>query len=230
MQPTELLLHLAGALLVAAMVMKSPRTVRGLAFGAGMAAVAYCILSGVGGAALLWSALFTVAAGVQFVLLVQRSRFGAMRAEERALLEDILRVDDPAKQKRLVGLLEWRDVEPGEVLIRQGQPQPPLIYVASGAAGIELDGRLVGVCGEGDFLGDMSIATGQPASTAVTVTNSMRLAVVDRAALAQMAEAAPEIGAAFDRAINRALATKIARMNEAAAGSQAFACGCDLTG
>lgn len=217
MQPADLLLHLAGVLLVAAVMTRSPRAVRSLALAAGIAAVAYCILTGTGGAVLLWSVVFLLASGFQLVLLVQRSRFGAMRPEERALLEGILRVEDPAKQKRLVGLLRWRDAQAGEVLIRQGQPHPPLIYVASGAAGIELDGRLVGVCGAGDFLGDMSIATGEPASTAVVVSNPMRLAVVDRAALAEMAEAAPEIGAAFDRAINRGLAAKIQRMNEAAA-------------
>lgn len=219
MQPADLLIHLAGLLLVAAVMTRSPRAVRGLALAAGIAAVAYCLLTRIGGAVLLWSVLFLLASGFQFAVLVQRSRFGTMRPEERALLEDILRVEDPAEQRRLVGLLRWRDAPAGETLIRQGQPHPPLIYVASGAAGIELDGRLVGVCGAGDFLGDMSIATGEPASTAVVVSNPMRLAVVDRAALAQMAEAAPEIGAAFDRAINRGLAAKITRMNEAVAGA-----------
>lgn len=219
MQPADLLIHLAGLLLVVAVLTRSPRALRSFALAGGIAAVLYCILTGTGGAVLLWSALFTLASAIQLAVLVQRSRSGVIRAEERALLEDILRVDDPAQQKRLVGLLTWRDAPAGEVLIRQGQPHPPLIYVASGAAGIELDGRLVGVCGPGDFLGDMSIATGEPASTAVVVSNPMRLAVVDRTSLAQMAEAAPEIGAAFDRAINRGLAAKITRMNQAVAGA-----------
>lgn len=63
----------------------------------------------------------------------------------------------------------------------------------------------------------MSAATGEPASTSVIVTETMRIALVDRAALVQLGEAVPEIGAAFDRAINRALAAKIRRMNQAAA-------------
>lgn len=219
MQPVDSLIHLAGLLLVAAASIRSPRDVRVLALIAGSAVVVWCLLTGTSGAVLFWSALFALASGLQLMLLIQRSRFGTMRPEERALLEDILRVEDPAGQRRLVGLLRWRDAVPGEVLIRQGQPNPPLIYIASGAAGIELDGQLVGVCGAGDFLGDMSIATGEPASTAVVVSNPMRLAVVDRASLAQMGEAAPEIGAAFDRAINRGLAAKIARMNQTAAGA-----------
>lgn len=219
MQPAELVLHVAGALLVAAMVVRSLRTMRALALAAGLAALGWCVLSGQGGAILLWAVAFTVVSAAQLFLLTQRTRVGRMRAEERALLEDILRVEDPAKQRRLIGLLAWRDAAPGEVIIRQGQPQPPLVYIASGAAVIELDGRGVGACGPGDFLGDMSIATGEPASTAVVVTEPMRIAVVDRAALAAMATAAPEIGAAFDSAINRALAGKIQRMNQTAASA-----------
>ncbi len=217
MEPVAILLNLAAAMLVMAMLVKSLRLLRILALAAGFAALAWCVLSGQGMVALLWAALFVLVNGVQLARLLQRTRIGRVSSEERELLHDILRVEDPAKQRRLIGLLNWRDVAAGEVLIAQGQLNPPLIYVASGAAGIELDGRLVGVCGEGDFLGDMSIATGEPATTAVVVTNPMRIAVVDRAALAEMAEAVPEIGAAFDRALNRGLAAKIQRMNEAAA-------------
>lgn len=217
MQLPELLLHVTGALLVAAMLARSLRALRILALAAGVAALAWCLVSGQGGAPLLWTIAFGVVCAGQLFLLTQRTRVGRMRAEERALLEDILRVEDPAKQRRLIGLLTWRDAAPGEVLIRQGQPRPPLIYVAEGTAAIELDGKAVGTCGPGDFLGDMSVATGEPASTAVVVTEPMRIAVVDRTALAEMAAAAPEIGAAFDGAINRALAAKIQRMNESAA-------------
>lgn len=222
MQSSDLLFHLAAALLVGSALMRSLRAVRLLAISAGLAAIGSSLVAGGQEAVMAWAAVFVAVSAAQVALSARRMRLGDMRAEERALLENILRVEDPARQRRLIGLLTWRDAEPGEVLIRQGQDHPPLIYVASGAAGIELDGRLVGVAGAGDFLGDMSVATGEPASTAVVVTNAMRIAVVDRAALAQMAEVAPEIGAAFDGAINRALAAKIRRMNEAAA-SQARA-------
>lgn len=219
MQTAQVFLQLTCALLVAAMLMNSLRTLRMLALAAGLSAVLYFALSGHAGSTLIWASLFVLANGVQLARLLIGSRLSKMRPEERELLQDILRVDDPAHQRRLLGLLAWRDAPVGEVLIKQGQPHPPLIYVASGAAAIELDGRIVGVCGEGDFLGDMSIATGEPASAAVVVTNPMRIARIDRAALAQLAQAAPEVGAAFDGALNRGLAAKILRMNQAAAGT-----------
>ncbi len=218
MEAAYILYLLSGFLLVAAMLMSAMKPLRLLALGGGIAAVAGVLLAGQTGLALVLPILFVIVNGLQLARLARGARRGGLRQEERALLEQILRVEDPGNQRRLVGLLEWRDAMPGEVLIRQGQERPPLIYAASGAAGIELNGQLIGVAGEGDFLGDMSVATGEPASTAVVVTNPMRIAVVDRTALAQMAEAAPEIGAAFDGAINRSMAVKIRRMNEAAAG------------
>lgn len=217
MPVAQILLLTGGVLLVAAMAMTDIRTLRVLALaGAFMVAVAG-IVGGQDRLVVAFAVLFALANAWRIAQLAQAMRRGALRPEERELLERILRVDDPDKQRRLIGLLTWRDVGGGEVLIRQGQPHPPLIYVASGAGAIELDGQLVAVCGAGDFLGDMSAATGEPASTSVIVTETMRIALVDRAALVQLGEAVPEIGAAFDRAINRALAAKIRRMNQAAA-------------
>ena len=210
------LLQLACALLVAAMLMNSPRALRTLALASGLAAVAYFALSGDGGGALIWAALFVLVNGVQLILLIYRSRLGHMSAEERELLEDVLRVEEPAHQRRLIGLLHWRDASVGEVLIKQGEREPPLIYIASGAASIDVDGRMVGVCGVGDFLGEMSGATGEGASATVTVTNPMRIARVDRAALTQLAAAAPAVGTAFQAALYRGLAAKVLRMNRAA--------------
>ncbi|MGX7926381.1 Crp/Fnr family transcriptional regulator [Tsuneonella sp. HG094] len=197
--------------------MTGMRALRLMALAGGLAIALAAFLGGQNGAVIAVAALFVGVNAWRLAQLEQAMRHGTMRPEERELLEGILRVDDPEKQRRLIGLLTWRDVPGGEVLIRQGQPHPPLIYVASGAGAVELDGQLVAVCGHGDFLGDMSAATGEPASTSVIVTDPMRIALVDRAALVQLGEAVPEIGAAFDRAINRALAAKIRRMNEAAA-------------
>lgn len=44
----------------------------------------------------------------------------------------------------------------------------------------------------------------------------MRIALIDREALEQQARQSPEIGNAFDGALNRGLAAKVLRMNRAA--------------
>lgn len=215
---SDLFLHLTCGLLVAAMLMNSLRTLRLFALAAGISAVAYFAAAGRGGPVLLWAGLFLLVTAVQLSLMhMRRSRLADMPPEERALLDDILKVEEPAHQRRLIGLLAWRDAEAGEVLIMQDQRDPPLIYVARGTADILHDGKIVGVCGEGDFLGDMSMVSGEGASATVTATGPMRIARIDRAALVEMGRVIPEVGAAFDRALNRGLVAKIVRMNQAAA-------------
>lgn len=210
------LAHLAALLLVAAMLASSMRRLRMFALGAGIVALVHLAIVRRFDAALFWVVLFVFANAAQLAILRYRSRAGDMDREERELLEHVLRVEEPASQRRMLGLLEWRDAAVGDVLIRQGQIGPPLIYIAGGAAAIEHDGRLVGVCGAGDFLGEMSLVSGERATASVTVTNAMRVAVFDRDALAQLARLVPEIRHALDRAVNRGLAAKVLRMNKGA--------------
>jgi CRP-like cAMP-binding protein len=110
--------------------------------------------------------------------------------------------------------MSWADIGAGERLIEQGQVNPPLIYIASGRAAIERDGTTLSECGAGEFLGEMSHISGGRASASVTVTQNMRIARMDRDALAQLALGLPEIGKALDSAFNRSLAVKVLRMNQ----------------
>lgn len=212
----EFLPHLAGALLVGSMVMTSIRALRLVALAAGAAALGWVLLDGRGWDLAIWPALLVLVNAAQLASMIRRSRTGDQREEERELLGHVLGVEEPAGQRRLRDLLRWRDVPAGEVLIREGQGEPPLVYIASGAGRVEHAGRPVGLCGAGDFLGEMSMVSGQRASASVVVTEAMRVAVFDRDALAQLSRATPEIGEALARAINRALADKVVRMNRQA--------------
>lgn len=214
--PENTFAHLSYILLISAMLMRSVRNLRILALSSGLAAMAHFSWRTNDNTSLVWETLFVLANASQLALLLYRSRRGLMLGEERELLEQVLRVEEPAQQRRLLDLITWRDVEVGEVLMRQGQKTPPLIYIASGAAGIAHDGRLVGVCGPGDFLGEMSLITGEGASATVSVTNPMRVACFDRDALLRLSTGLPELARAFDHALNRGLAAKILRMNKAA--------------
>jgi len=217
----DILIHLAAALLVAAMVMTTLRRLRVVALAAGLLAVSGLALSGGQVSAILWAGLFVLVNAVQLAVMLYRSRTGDMRTEERELLEHVLRIEEPARQRRMLDLLRWRDVAAGEMLIREGQAEPPLVYVASGNGLIDHGGRTVGTCGPGDFLGEMSLISGQRATASVIVQDAMRVAIFDRDALALLSRTAPDIGSALAGALNQGLAAKVMRMNRAAlAGEQ----------
>ncbi|TIX51979.1 cyclic nucleotide-binding domain-containing protein [Alteraurantiacibacter aquimixticola] len=217
--PDAMLLQVAAVLLIIAMIVPGERSVRLFALLSGIAALGHFVFFAADSSGLGWVIVFLIANGLRYGAMLYRSRRGLMDAHERELIENVLKVEEPAQQRRLLDLLKWRDVVMGDVLMEQGQKQPPLIYIASGAAAITHDGRQVGVCGAGDFLGEMGLLTGQGASATVTVTNSMRIASFDRDTLMRLSTAMPELSRAFDHALNRGLAAKVLRMNRAASSS-----------
>lgn len=170
---------------------------------------------------LFWVSVLLVINLVQLIRFAARARRGMMTAEEHALIAEVLTIEEPAKQRRLRDVITWRDAETGEVLMRQGQKAPPLIYVATGQIAIEHEGLPVGTCGPDDFLGEMSMVTGQGASATVKVALPARIAVFDRDALVRLMDAMPELASAFDRRLNKGLADKIQRMNKASSVASA---------
>ena len=207
---------LAGMALVWAVVPHQVRSIRLIALFAGVLAIGHFALVDGLGAGLALAIVFTVVNAARLLELNKRARSGVMTAEERELFDHVMKIEEPRQQNRLRDLMIWEDVPVGTQLIRQGQKDPPLIYIASGRAEIERDLAIVSECGAGEFLGEMSHVSGETASATVTVTQDMRLARLDRDALGQLAMSLPEIGKAVDRAFNRSLAVKVLRMNESA--------------
>lgn len=219
LDPANGFAHLSYIFLIAAMLMTSLRWLRVLALLSGLTAMAHFTFRTQDNASFVWETMFVVANACQLALLQYRSRKSSLGSDERALLHSILQIEDRADQRRVLGLLKWRDVPAGETLMTQGEAEPPLIYVASGAATIEVDGHIVTACGKGDFLGEIGHVTGEGASATVKVSNIMRVAEFDRTALGELSHSSPEISRAIDGALNRSLAAKLVRMNKVAAQS-----------
>lgn len=209
----SLWLQLAAALLIAAILVRGQRNLQIFAVLSGLAALTHFLVTDQAGTGLGWVILFLAVAAIRLVMSILRARSGITRREERDLLEKVLQVEEPSQQRRLLDLMTWRDMGAGDVLMRQSQSEPPLIYVATGSAHVEHDGQMVGKCGPGDFLGEMSLITGEKASATVTAAEPMRVASFDRDALHRLSSGLPELARAFDHALNRGLAAKIQRMN-----------------
>lgn len=205
----------AALLALVAMAATSIRQLRYAMLFAGLAALAHFALAG----QIAWAITafaFVAVNGVQISVLRRRARRGAMLEEETSLFQRLLGIEDPGRQQRLRDLMQWRDVEPGEVLMQQYQPDPPLVYVARGEVKVECDGMVVGSCGPEEFLGEMSLVSGHVASATAIVAQRSRVATFDRDALAHYARAVPEVDTALTHALNRGLAAKVRRMNTAA--------------
>ena len=211
----DILAYGAAVLAVVSMAATSIRRMRYALLATGLAAIGFFILAD----RYVWAfmaLIFVAVNAVQISILRRRAVRGAMLEEEVSLFDRLLRIDDPTRQQHLRDLMTWKDVSEGQVLMTQGQPDPPLIYVARGAARVEVDGLVVGTIGAEEFLGEMSLVSGHTASATVTVTETARVAAFDRDALAHYARAVPEVDTAITHALNRGLAAKVRRMNAVA--------------
>lgn len=205
---------IAGIALLAAMMPHQVRLMRLLLLVGGGFGVLYFAFAGNVGPELALAVFFVVVNAGRLYQLWNRARSGSMTSEERELFDHVMQIEDPSKQNRLRDLMQWRDAKVGEILIEQHQIDPPLIYIATGRVSIKRDGQLVSECGAGEFVGEISHISGEGASATVTVVHPMRLARLDRDALAQLSQSLPEVGRAVDNAFNRSLAVKVVRMNE----------------
>ena len=211
---------IAGIALILAVIPHQVRDMRLLLVIAGVGGVLYFAFQEPLGLGFVIALLFLAVNAARLFQMWNRARGGSMTREEQELFDHVMRIEDPGKQNRLRDLMVWRDVEVGDVLIEQNQIDPPLIYIATGRASIKRDGQLVNECGAGEFVGEISHISGEGASATVTVVLPMRMAQLDRDALAQLSRSLPEIGRAVDSAFNRSLAVKVVRMNEAVEEAQ----------
>ena len=105
--------------------------------------------------------------------------------------------------------------DPGEVLTRQGEPVQNLMYLADGVVKVETGDRIVAVLGPGDYLGELSFLSGNPATATATVVKPVRILGFDQAKLKEAIQADPQLRRTLESALNRNLAGKLARSNTA---------------
>ena len=208
------LLISAGLLAIVGIAQGSLIRMRLAFFAAGLLALVQFAIIGWNFAGFFLTLFFVAICGVRLMSLVRNARAGSTLDHESELFNQVMKVEDPANQRRLRDVLQWQDFAEGEVLMQQGDKVPPLIYIAQGSAAITHDGMPVGACGPGDFLGEMSVISGERASATVKANEAMRIASFDRASLGEMVRLVPELGRAIDGALNRSLAGKLLRMNE----------------
>jgi CRP-like cAMP-binding protein len=207
--------HLNYILVILSVSMSSMRWLRIFAIASGVVGVFYYGFLVSDEISATWEAIFALVNAVQLAIVLLSGRRRARDEDERLLVETVMPSLDGNLRARMLKLARWQTRQPGEVLVEEGEASPQLVFIARGAASIEKGGALVGVCGPGDFLGEMSFLTGRPASATVRVANEIRCCVYDPDKLKLMSRKAPAIRQALEYSFNRNLVGKLERMNEA---------------
>ena len=88
--------------------------------------------------------------------------------------------------QRIGSILGERAVEPGELLVEEGETGRESFLVAEGEATVSSGGVVIARVGPGEFVGELALLTESPRCATVRAESSMRLLVLDGDALASL--------------------------------------------
>ena len=163
-----------------------------------------------------WNAAFTAINLYQvYRLLLERRPVRLSVAQQRlyALGFDGL---SPRDFLRLLERASWEEHEGGAVLVEQGRPLARLTVIAEGTARVVRNGEEVSELGAGQFVGEMSYVTGEPACAQV-VASGCHCVHWPREALRKFLQDRADIRAALQNVIGTDLAAKLRGSDKAEA-------------
>lgn len=213
--------HLNYVLVILSVSMSSMRWLRVFGIASGLVGVFYYGFLTADRVSAGWEFIFALVNAVQLAIVLLSGRRRAADEDEKFFIDTVMPTLEGNLRGHMLKKARWKECAAGEVLVTEGDPAPQLVFIARGAASVERGGTIVGVCGPGDFLGEMSFLTGRPASATVRVANDIRCCVYDPADVRQLTRKHPAIKQALEFSFNRNLVGKLERMNEANLGTPA---------
>lgn len=211
--PAILFGHFTYALLIASMLMRRMVWLRVLAVGSGLSKVFYRSVLVFDPVSVFWESVFVLVNVVQLLIIWYFEHHHRFEDEARHFADNMPSGVDRGAIRRLLQLGKLRRVDPETILTRQGEPVGELLYIAEGIVKIEAGGRLVAICGPGDYVGELSFVSGMPASATATVVKPTRMIAFDQRRLTRAIAADATVRRTLESALNRNLAGKLARTN-----------------
>lgn len=208
--------HLSYVLLVLSMMMRTMVWLRVIAIAAGSASFAYGWFWLSDTVTVVWEAIFVLTNLIQLAIMAYEQRNRPLNDEERVLVDAVLPGADAAQIRRLLALGKSGTAEPEAILFSQGETPDQLIVLTRGTVQVEQGGKVIGACGEGDFLGEISFQSGSPASADVIVTNTVHFFAFDQQALRHFLGRHADIASALEASLSRNLMAKLVRTTHAA--------------
>lgn len=206
--------QLAFALLVLSMLMKTLWSLRIMVIAAACVGFLYSTVFLNDPVSAFWQALLVLVNVLQVAREWMTNRRARFSVEEEAFVKERLYTLNPGEARQLLNMGVWADGAAGTKLTTQGKPVDNLVYLASGEVDIRFDGATVGACLPGNYVGEMSVLNGGPASATAVVSESSRYWMISAEQLRNLHSNAPNIAAALELGIAKDLRHKIMAANE----------------
>lgn len=218
LDPAHFLTHLPYALLVISMMMNDMGWLRAIAICAGVIRIINRSWIQVDPIIVFWEVIFVAVNVIQLAILWWYAKRHRFTGDEQRFASIMPASIERRTVRRLLRLARLRHIDAGEQLTAEGKSVHELMFIADGVAQVEKGGRIVGVCGPGDFLGEMSFVSGSPASATTVAARPMRYLSFDQNKLRAAVANDSELRQALDASLNANLVVKLAKANASAPG------------
>ncbi len=205
--------HASYFLLVVSMLMRRMILLRIFVIASSITGIIYYGMIMSDPVSIFWETLLISVNIIQLAITAWRNRVAQFTTEEQQLLESHFRALPPSRQRALLRFGTWTDVPAGTILSTEGAPVTALAYLAKGAASVTSGGTVVGHCGAGAFVGEITVARGGPASGTVTAETDLRVWRVDAEAVRRILGRHSDLAAALEAAFFVSISTKLVQNN-----------------
>ncbi len=210
--------HISYVLLVLSMMMRTMLWLRVVAIAAGTASFLYGFFWLDDPVTVVWEAIFVATNLVQLAIMAYEQRHRALNEDEKVLVDTIMPSANMAQIRKLLALGSAKEAVPETVLFQQGEKPKELVILTRGTVQVERDGQVIGACGEGDFLGEISFQNGGPATADVVVTNQAHYTAFEVESLRSFLKRNADIAGTLQASLSRNVAAKLDRTSHAASG------------
>lgn len=212
--PGAFLGHAAYGLLVLSMMMRSIVWLRIVALASGITQLGYDSIILQDPVSVGWDALFVLANAYQMVVLAWQARRVRFNDEEFQFCQNALPLVPPLLARQFINVGSWQDLPEGSELTRQDAPVERLTYIASGKVDVIVHDHNIAECESGDFIGELGILSGKPATATTIATSPVRALVFDRDSLLRHLRSRPDLKLALQAAFKENLRNKLSLANQ----------------
>ncbi len=212
--------HVSYMLLVLSMMMRTMTKLRIIAVSAGLTSMAYGFFWLNDPVTVFWETVFVSVNLVQLLIITYENRHATFSDEQKVVIESMVPGSDRRNARRILSLGSWHEADPGTVLIEEDQMTTHLILLVRGAVQVERNSKIIGVCGEGDFLGEISYLNDVAATATAVVANHVRYFSFERERLSEFLKRDPELRQRVEASFNRNLVGKLVKTSHAVMAKQ----------
>ena len=209
-QPVDYLVHLSNVLLLVAYSVRDILWLRWFAVAAALTNIPYFLFQGtVLWPPIFWAVIFTVINLYQIAQLYLERRPVVLSQDEQKLYDLGFQSLRPREFVSLSLVGEWKNADPGETVVSEGEPVSSLSIPISGAAEVQKSGERIGELKPGHIIGTALAFTGDPSPVRVTFTEPARYMRWSLSSLRRFMDMRPDLRTALQGLISRDLAQKL---------------------